>query len=128
MTGKRVREAKTAEARLKALRVSPQKLGLVAQLIRGRRVDEALRILAFSKKRISSDVGRVLESAVANAENNHSLDIDNLHVSRVEVGKSVTMKRWRPRARGRLGRYRRFFSNLVIVVKEGAPPRHKKES
>lgn len=111
-------EVNSAQARLKALRVSPRKLSLLADMIRGMKVAQALRSLAFSDKRIARDVGRLLESAIANAENNHGLDVDRLYVSRVEVGKSIVMKRWRARARGRMGRYHKFFSNLLIVVRE----------
>ncbi|MBC6498053.1 MAG: 50S ribosomal protein L22 [Alphaproteobacteria bacterium GM7ARS4] len=109
-------EETQAQARVRTLKVSPRKLSLVAQLIRGQDVGEALRRLTFSRRRIAQDVAKVLESAIANAENNHQLDVDTLYVSRVDVGKSLTMKRWRARARGRPGRYHRPFSNLSVVV------------
>ena len=102
----------------KNLRISPSKLKLVADFIRGRDVEEAINQLKFSKKRISGDVLTILNSAISNAENNHGLDIDNLYISQIDVGKSITMKRFRPRARGRVGRIKKLFSNIRIVVKE----------
>lgn len=107
-----------AMAKASTLRVSPQKLGLVAQLIRGLPVDKALAQLHFSRRRISNDVKKVLESAIANAENNHQLDVDNLIVKEVLVGKSLVMKRFRPRAKGRASRIIKPFSNLTILVEE----------
>ena len=109
-----------AEARafVKSIRVSPQKLNLVAQSIRGKSAEAALAQLTFSTRRVSQDVKRALESAIANAENNHQLDVDSLVVSEAFVGKSLTMKRWRPRARGRVGRIIKPFSNLTIIVRE----------
>ena len=100
------------------LRTSPRKLNLVASLIRQKSVGDALNLLSFSRKRISSEVKKVLQTAIANAENNHQLDVDRLFVSRVDVGKSVTMKRWRARARGRVGKIIKPFSRLTIMVKE----------
>ena len=100
------------------LRVSPQKLNLLAQLIRGKKVETALADLEFSRKRISVEVKKALESAVANAENNHELDVDDLIVSEAYVGKAMVMKRFSPRARGRAGRIEKPFSNLTIVVRE----------
>jgi large subunit ribosomal protein L22 len=100
------------------LRVSPQKLNLLAQLIRGKKVDAALADLQFSRKRIAVEVRKALESAIANAENNHSLDVDDLVVSEAFVGKALVMKRFSPRARGRSGRIQKPFSNLTIVVRE----------
>ena len=100
------------------LRISPQKLGLVAQMIRGLKVEDALTELTFSKRRISQDVKKVLQSAIANAENNHDLDIDGLVVSEAYVGKNLVMKRFRPRARGRIGRIRKPFSQITIVVRQ----------
>jgi len=100
------------------LRISPQKLNLVAQTIRGKSVDGALAELAFSRKRIAQDVKKVLQSAVANAENNHDLDVDSLFVAEASVGKNFVMKRWRPRARGRTGRIHKLFSEIRIVVRE----------
>lgn len=107
-----------ARAFSKTIRVSPQKLNLVAQSIRGKSAEAALAQLTFSTRRISQDVKRVLESAIANAENNHQLDVDSLVVAEAFVGKSLTMKRWRPRARGRVGRIIKPFSNLTIIVRE----------
>jgi len=107
-----------ARAFSKSMRTSPQKLNLVARSIRGKSAEAALAQLSFSKRRISQDVKKVLESAIANAENNHQLDVDSLVVSEAFVGKSLTMKRWRPRARGRVGKIVKPFSNLTIVVSE----------
>ena len=100
------------------LRTSPQKLNLVATMIRGKKVDKALADLTFSSKRISKDVKKCLESAIANAENNHELDVDSLVVAEAYVGKALVMKRWQPRARGRVGKILKPFSNLTIVVRE----------
>ena len=100
------------------IRVSPQKLNLVAGLIRGKKVEKALADLTFSKRRISNDVKKVLESAIANAENNHNLDVDSLIVAEASVGRALVMKRFRPRARGRVGKILKPFSNLRIVVRE----------
>ncbi|MEM6682305.1 MAG: 50S ribosomal protein L22 [Pseudomonadota bacterium] len=97
---------------------SPQKLNLVAEMIRGKKVETALYDLQFSKKRMSNEVKKILESAVANAENNHSLDVDSLVVSEASVGKALTMKRWRARARGRSARIMKPFSRIRIVVRE----------
>jgi len=107
-----------ARAKLRMIRISPQKLNLVAQMIRGKKVERALNDLAFSRKRIAGDVKKVLESAIANAENNHGLDIDSLVVSEAYVGKNLTMKRFRARARGRGARILKPFSELTIVVRE----------
>ena len=109
-----------ARAKLRMIRISPQKLNLVAQLIRGKKVDKALADLEFSHKRISGDVKKVLESAIANAENNHGLDIDSLIVSEAYVGKNLVMKRFRARARGRGAQILKPFSELTIVVREVA--------
>ncbi|MCE9647982.1 MAG: 50S ribosomal protein L22 [Parvibaculum sp.] len=100
------------------LRVSPQKLNLVAQLIRGKKAESALADLTFSNKRIARDVKKVLQSAIANAENNHSLDVDDLVVSEAYVGKNLVMKRWHARARGRVGRIEKPFSQITIVVRQ----------
>ena len=100
------------------IRGSAQKLNLVAGLIRGRKVEEALNILKFSPKAMSEDVYKVLASAVANAENNHNLDVDALIVSEASVGKSITMKRFATRARGRSTRIEKPFSRLRVVVRE----------
>lgn len=107
-----------AKAVLRMLRISPQKLNLVAQLIRGKKVGTALADLEFSKKRIARDVKKCLESAIANAENNHDLDVDDLVVSQAFVGKALVMKRFHARARGRGARIMKPFSNLTIVVRE----------
>ncbi|MBT0955760.1 50S ribosomal protein L22 [Alphaproteobacteria bacterium KMM 3653] len=107
-----------AMAKSKMLRTSPQKLNLVAQLIRGKKVDKALADLTFSKKRISDDVKKCLQSAIANAENNHNLDVDELIVAEAYVGKNLTMKRGRPRARGRFGKIVKPFAELTIKVRQ----------
>lgn len=107
-----------AKAVLRMLRVSPQKLNLVAAQIRGKKVSSALADLTFSRKRIAGDVKKALESAIANAENNHDLDVDSLVISEAHVGKAVVMKRWRARARGRVGKIQKPFSNLTIIVRE----------
>ena len=107
-----------AFARGKYIRGSKQKLNLVAQLIRGKDAGRALMDLEFSTRRMSNDVKRVLEAAIANAENNHNLDVDRLYVSEAYVGKTLVMKRFRARARGRAARIEKPFSNLTIVVKE----------
>ena len=107
-----------AKAVCRMIRVSPQKLNLVAQLIRGKKVDRALADLTFSHKRIAHDVKKTLESAIANAENNHSLDVDDLVVAEAFVGKALVMKRFQARARGRAGRVEKPFANLTIVVRE----------
>src|SRR5271168_1228975 len=100
------------------LRVSPQKLNLLAQLIRGKKVATALADLEFSRKRIARDVRKCLESAIANAENNHDLDVDDLMVVQAHVGKGLVMKRHAPRARGRVGKIYKPFSHLTIIVRE----------
>ena len=107
-----------AKAVARMLRVSPQKLNLVAQLIRGRKASAALADLQFSRKRIAVDVKKCLESAIANAENNHDLDVDDLVVAEAFVGKALVMKRSTPRGRGRVGRIFKPFSNLTIVVRQ----------
>ena len=100
------------------IRGSAQKLNLVAALIRGKKAEEARNILSFSKKAMAVDVKKVLESAIANAENNHNLDVDALVVAEASVGKSLSMKRWTPRARGRSSRIVKPFSRVRIVVRE----------
>ncbi len=107
-----------AMAKARMIRISPQKLNLVAQMIRGKKVERALADLEFSRKRISKDVKKVLESAIANAENNHDLDIDSLVVDQAFVGKNLVMKRWRPRGRGKVGKILKPFAEITIVVKE----------
>ncbi len=110
-----------AKAVLRNIRVSPQKLNLLAQLIRGKKVATALADLEFSRKRIARDVKKCLESAIANAENNHDLDVDDLVVKEAFVGKALVMKRFHARARGRGARILKPFSHLTIVVREQAP-------
>ena len=107
-----------ARAVTKLLRVSPQKLNLLAQLIRGKKVDKALADLTFSRKRIARDVKKTLESAIANAENNHDLDVDALIVSEAYVGKKLVMKRLRARARGRAARIEKPFAQITVVVRQ----------
>jgi large subunit ribosomal protein L22 len=101
-----------------SIRGSAQKLNLVAQLIRGKKAEDALNILSFSKKSMAKDVSKVLASAIANAENNHNLDVDALIVHEASVGKSITMKRWKARARGRSAKIVKPFSRVRIVVRE----------
>ncbi len=121
---KKGRERSLADTEAKAvarmLRVSPQKLNLLAQLIRGKKVDTALADLEFSRKRIARDVRKCLESAIANAENNHDLDVDDLVVAEAHVGKALVIKRFTPRGRGRSGRIFKPFANLTIVVRQVA--------
>jgi large subunit ribosomal protein L22 len=107
-----------ARSVLRNLRTSPQKLNLVAQTIRGKSAEAALAELTFSKRRIANDVKKALQSAIANAENNHQLDVDRLYVSEASVGKSFVMKRFRARARGRAGRIEKPWSRLTVVVRE----------
>jgi large subunit ribosomal protein L22 len=107
-----------ARAIARTLRISPRKLNLVAQLIRGKDCEAALADLAFSKRRIARDVRKALQSAIANAENNHQLDVDRLYVAEATVGRSIVMKRWQPRARGRVGRIEKPFSNITLVLRE----------
>ncbi len=114
----RVLDDTEAKASVKSVRISPQKLNLLAQSIRGKPVDLALAELTFSRRRIAADVKKVLESAIANAENNHQLDVDRLYVKEATVGKSLVLKRFRARARGRAGGIRKPFSNLTVIVRE----------
>ena len=107
-----------AKAVARTLRVSPQKLNLVAQMIRGKKVQTALADLEFSRKRIARDVQKCLQSAIANAENNHDLDVDDLVVAQAHVGKALVIKRFVPRGRGRAGRIMKPFSHLTIVVRQ----------
>ena len=120
--GKRSAERKQADNEAmvycRNIRTSPQKLNLVAESIRGMDCEKALAELKFSRRRIAVDVRKVLESAIANAENNHQLDVDRLYVSEATVGKSMVMKRWRARARGRVGRIEKPFSNIRLIVRE----------
>jgi large subunit ribosomal protein L22 len=120
--GKRARERdlpnNEAKAVTRMIRISPQKLNLVAQMIRGRKAAAALADLQFSRKRIAVDVKKCLESAIANAENNHDLDVDELIVSEAFVGNGMVMKRFAPRGRGRSGRIYKPFSQLTIIVRQ----------
>ena len=120
--GKRARDRDLPDTDAKAvarmLRVSPQKLNLVAQMIRGKKAATALADLEFSRKRISTEVRKCLESAIANAENNHDLDVDDLVVAEAHVGRAIVIKRFHPRGRGRIGRILKPFANLTIVVRE----------
>jgi len=100
------------------IRTSPQKLNLLAQLIRGKKAETAINDLTFSRRRVAGQVKKVLESAIANAENNHALDVDNLTVAEAYVGKNLVMKRYRPRAKGRAGSILKPFSQLTIVLRE----------
>ena len=114
----RMLEENEALAVARNLRVSPRKLNLLAQLIRGKGCERALAELQFSQKRISHDVRKTLQSAIANAENNHQLDVDRLYVAEATVGKALVMKRFTPRARGRAARIEKYFSNLRLVLRE----------
>ncbi len=120
--GKPALPRKLSESQARAvgrnIRVSPRKLNLVAQSIRGKSAESALSTLTFTSRRIARDVKKILQSAIANAENNHDLDVDDLIVSEASVGKNLTMKRFRPRARGRAGRIEKPFSQITIVVEE----------
>ena len=107
-----------AMAKTKMLRTSPQKLNLVAAMIRGKKVEKALADLTFSKRRIAGDVKKCMQSAIAKAENNHNLDVDQLVVAEAWVGKNMTLKRGRPRARGRFGKIMKPFSEITITVRE----------
>src|SRR4028119_1911895 len=107
-----------AQAKSKMLRASPQKLNLVAAMIRGKKVEKALADLTFSHKRIAGDVKKCLQSAIANAENNHNLDVDSLVVARAGGGQNLGVKRGRPRARGRFGKIMKPFSELTITVRQ----------
>ena len=125
---KRERELDETEARAVArnLRVSPQKLNLVAQLIRGKKVDTALADLEFSRKRIAQDVRKCVMSAVANAENNHGLDVNDLVVTQAHVGKNFSMRRFHARGRGRMSPIEKPFSQLTVIVKEVAQEEGKR--
>jgi large subunit ribosomal protein L22 len=111
-----------AKAVTRLVRVSPQKLNLLAQMIRGKKVDRALADLTFSRKRIAKDVKRTLESAIANAENNHDLDVDALVVSEAYVGKNLVLKRVRARARGRAGRIEKPFAQITVILRQVEEP------
>ena len=114
-----------ALATTKNLKISMQKLNLVAAMIRGKKVEKAMNDLQFSRKRISQDVLKTLKSAVANAENNHNLDIDELYVNEAYVGKNLVLKRWKARARGRVGRIKKPFSQITVVVKQSENEENK---
>ncbi|MFQ5955343.1 MAG: 50S ribosomal protein L22 [Kiloniellales bacterium] len=107
-----------AKASVRHIRTSPQKLNLVAATIRGMSAEKALTELSFSPKRVAGQVRKVLQAAIANAENNHQLDVDRLVVKEASVGRTMVLKRFRPRARGRVGRIMKPFSNLTVVVEE----------
>ena len=107
-----------ASAKAKSIKTSMTKVNLVLKMIRGKKAENALNILAFSKKRISNEISKILKSAIANAENNHQLDIDKLVVKEATVGKSMVLKRFRPRARGRSGKILKPFSKIKILVQE----------
>jgi large subunit ribosomal protein L22 len=107
-----------ASAFLRNLRISPQKLNLVAQLIRGKKASAALAELTFNKRRIAKDVKKALQSAIANAENNHQLDVDRLYVKEATVGRAFVMKRFHTRGRGRSSRVEKHFAHLTVIVRE----------
>src|SRR5215467_5995864 len=109
-----------ASAFLRALRISPQKLNLVAQMIRGKAAQTALAELTFSRRRIARDVKKVLQAAIANAENNHQLDVDRLFVKEATVGRAFVLKRFHTRGRGRSARVEKMFAHLTVVVRESA--------
>ena len=112
---------------VKAIRISPRKLNLVAQSIRGKTAQAALAELTFSKRRIAKDVKKALQAAIANAENNHQLDVDRLVVKEATVGRAVVMKRFHARGRGRAARVEKWFSNLTVVVRERAEAKAAEE-
>jgi large subunit ribosomal protein L22 len=114
----RVLDDAEAMAFSKTIRISPQKLNLVAESIRGKSADAALATLAFSRRRVAGEVRKVLQSAIANAENNHQLDVDRLYVKEATVGKSLMIRRFRARARGRAASIRKPFSNITVIVRE----------
>ena len=120
--GKSARERSLSDNEAKAvtrmIRISPQKLNLVAQMIRGKKAASALADLEFSRKRIAKDVRKCLQSAIANAENNHDLDVDELVVAEAHVGKALVIKRFNSRGRGRMGRIMKPFAHLTIVVRQ----------
>jgi len=107
-----------AKAFARHMRISPQKLNLLAQLIRGEEASKALATLSFSQRRVAGEVKKLLQAAIANAENNHQLDVDRLYVKEATVGRAFVLKRFRARARGRVGRIQKQFSNMTIVVRE----------
>ena len=117
-----------ASAKAKSLKTSLTKVNLVLKMIRGKKAENALNILAFSKKRISNEITKILKSAIANAENNHQLDIDKLVVKEATVGKSMVLKRFRPRARGRSGKILKTFSKVKILVQEKEKEKEKEKN
>jgi large subunit ribosomal protein L22 len=118
----RVLKDNEAKAVTRLIRVSPQKLNLLAQLIRGKKVDRALADLTFSRKRVAKDVKKTLQSAIANAENNHDLDVDALVVAEAFVGKNIVMKRLKARARGRAARIEKPFAQMTVIVRQVEEP------
>ena len=117
-----------ALAKAKSIKTSLTKVNLVLKMIRGKKAENALNILAFSKKRISNEITKILKSAIANAENNHQLDIDKLVVKEATVGKSMVLKRFRPRARGRSGKILKPFSKVKILVQEKEKEKEKEKT
>ena len=117
-----------ASAKAKSIKTSITKVNLVLKMIRGKKAENALNILAFSKKRISNEIIKILKSAIANAENNHQLDIDKLVVKEATVGKSMVLKRFRPRARGRSGKILKPFSKVKILVQEKEKEKEKEKT
>ena len=117
-----------ASAKAKSIKTSMTKVNLVLKMIRGKKAENALNILAFSKKRISNEITKILKSAIANAENNHQLDIDKLVVKEATVGKSMVLKRFRPRARGRSGKILKPFSKVKILVQEKEKEKEKEKN
>ena len=117
-----------AKAYLHGLKVSPRKLNLVAQTIRGKSASAALHELAFSRKRIARDVRKVLQAAIANAENNHQLDVDRLYVAEAHVGRAFQMRRWHARGRGRVAHIEKYFSNLTVIVREREEEREEEKA
>ncbi len=118
LAGERRLADNEAMAFAKMMRTSPQKLNLVAAMIRGKEASKAVADLTFSKRRIAGEVKKVVQAAIANAENNHQLDVDRLVVKEATVGKALVMKRFRPRARGRGARIVKPFSNLTVILRE----------
>lgn len=118
MSNSKTEDNSIAMASLKSIKTSPQKVNLVLQTIRGLNAEKAINILEFSRRRIANDVKKILKSAISNAENNHQLDIDKLFVKEATVGKSMVMKRFRPRARGRSGKILKPYSKIKIILKE----------
>ena len=118
MVEKNKKDELVAKASVKSLKISPQKANLVLQMIRGMDAEKAINILEFSRRRISNEIKKILKAAISNAENNHQMDIDKLFVKEATVGKSMVMKRCRPRARGRSGKILKPYSKIKIIVKE----------